>query len=161
PTSRRLAGRSTPVACARCSSCIAACPRSTPPNGCGSRPASNRSAPTRPPRRKPRSRRRCSRRAPRNATRRRAPTPRGPARTDRGVVAAEARVLAMFPLGNALLPGGMLPLHVFETRYRVMVRELVGGDGEFGVVLISRGHEVGGGDTRENVGCRARIARAE
>src|SRR5690348_7136328 len=73
----------------------------------------------------------------------------------------DAAPLAMFPLGNALLPGGVLPLHVFEPRYRVMVREVMQGDGEFGVVLISRGHEVGGGDTREDVGCRARIARVE
>jgi Lon protease-like protein len=103
--------------------------------------------------------RRCSRRAPTSAMPSHAPTPRAPARIDARV--ADTEPLPMFPLGTVLLPGGVLPLHVFEPRYRVMVRELLDGDGEFGVVLISRGHEVGGGDTREDIGCRARLARAE
>ena len=49
-------------------------------------------------------------------------------------------VLAMFPLGTVLLPGGVLPLHVFEPRYRAMVRDCLEGSREFGVVLIDRGH---------------------
>lgn len=67
----------------------------------------------------------------------------------------------MFPLGTVLLPGAILPLHVFEPRYRMMVRAALAGSGEFGVVLIERGHEVGGGDARFATGCRARIARAQ
>jgi Lon protease-like protein len=63
----------------------------------------------------------------------------------------------MFPLGTVLFPGGFLPLHVFEERYRVMTRECLAGDGSFGVVLIERGSEVGGGDTRVAVGTRASI----
>jgi Lon protease-like protein len=74
---------------------------------------------------------------------------------------AQPNALAMFPLGTVLFPGVLLPLHVFEPRYRVMVRETLGGTGEFGVVLIERGHEVGGGDTRFDVGTKARIARCE
>ena len=66
----------------------------------------------------------------------------------------------MFPLGTVLFPGGFLPLHVFEDRYRVMTRECLAGDRSFGVVLIERGSEVGGGDTRVAVGTRASITDA-
>ena len=63
----------------------------------------------------------------------------------------------MFPLGTALLPGQPLPLQVFEPRYLAMLRDVVGGDGRFGAVLIERGSEVGGGDRRFAVGCAASI----
>jgi Lon protease-like protein len=66
----------------------------------------------------------------------------------------------MFPLGTVLFPYAILPLHVFEPRYRVMVRECLRTDHEFGVVLIERGSEVGGGDVRFPVGTLARIVRA-
>lgn len=66
----------------------------------------------------------------------------------------------MFPLETALLPGMFLPLHVFEQRYREMVRTCARGDGEFGVVLIERGSEVGGGDVRTDTGTRAKIIHA-
>jgi hypothetical protein len=69
--------------------------------------------------------------------------------------------LPMFPLGSVLLPHGLLPLHVFEERYRVMTRDVLDGDGEFGVALIERGSEVGGGDVRTTVGTVARVVRAE
>lgn len=69
----------------------------------------------------------------------------------------------MFPLGTALLPGGLLPLHVFEPRYRAMVHDLLGADGapEFGQVLITRGREVGGGDERVEIGTMAQIVQIE
>jgi uncharacterized protein len=67
----------------------------------------------------------------------------------------------MFPLGTVLLPGMLLPLHVFEPRYRQLVADCQAADGTFGVVLIERGSEVGGGDVRTDVGTLARIARAE
>jgi Lon protease-like protein len=67
----------------------------------------------------------------------------------------------MFPLGSVLVPGMVLPLHVFEPRYRALVRDCVAGDGEFGVVLIERGSEVGGGDVRSRVGTMARIVQAD
>jgi len=66
----------------------------------------------------------------------------------------------MFPLGTVLFPYAVLPLHVFEPRYRVMTRRVMDGDGEFGVVLIERGSEVGGGDVRFDVGTIARIIQA-
>ena len=67
----------------------------------------------------------------------------------------------MFPLGTVLFPHALLPLHVFEPRYRVMTEHVLRGDGEFGVVLIERGSEVGGGDTRFDVGTVARVVRAQ
>jgi Lon protease-like protein len=69
-------------------------------------------------------------------------------------------VLPMFPLGTVLLPSAVLPLHVFEPRYRRLTRDCLDGDGEFGVVLIERGPEVGGGDTRTSVGTVARLVEA-
>ena len=66
----------------------------------------------------------------------------------------------MFPLSTVLFPGAELPLHVFEARYRALVDDCLAGEGEFGVVLISRGSEVGGGDVRVTVGTRAAIDRA-
>ena len=65
----------------------------------------------------------------------------------------------MFPLGTVLLPFAHLPLHIFEPRYRALVKDVLAGDGEFGVVLIERGQEVGGGDVRFGVGTVARIVQ--
>jgi Lon protease-like protein len=67
----------------------------------------------------------------------------------------------MFPLGTVLLPGMVLPLHVFEPRYRQLVQDCEAGDGEFGVVLIERGNEVGGGDVRTDVGTVAKIVQSQ
>ena len=71
------------------------------------------------------------------------------------------RELPMFPLGMALVPHAILPLHIFEERYRAMTRHCLDGDREFGVVLIERGSEVGGGETRAGVGTLARIVESE
>jgi uncharacterized protein len=64
----------------------------------------------------------------------------------------------MFPLSTVIFPRTVLPLHVFEQGYRTLMAEGVGGDGEFGVVLIARGSEVGGGDERVDIGTVARIS---
>lgn len=66
----------------------------------------------------------------------------------------------MFPLGSVLFPHTLLPLHVFEPRYRALVKDCLRQGLEFGVVLIERGHEVGGGDTRFAVGTVAHIREA-
>ena len=63
----------------------------------------------------------------------------------------------MFPLSTVFYPFGLLPLHVFEERYQTLMSDCIDGDGEFGVVLIARGSEVGGGDQRVDVGTVARI----
>jgi Lon protease-like protein len=77
-----------------------------------------------------------------------------------GADAHAPRRLPMFPLGTVLFPGSPLPLHVFEDRYRAMVVDCLAGDRRFGVVLISRGSEVGGGDERVGVGTEAVIEAA-
>ena len=67
-------------------------------------------------------------------------------------------MMPMFPLGTVLFPGAVLPLHVFEPRYREMVRQCLDTtEHEFGVVLIERGTEVGGGDVRSRFGTVARM----
>jgi len=66
----------------------------------------------------------------------------------------------MFPLGGVLFPSLGLPLHVFEPRYRMMVDHCLEADLQFGVVLIQRGSEVGGGDVRSDVGTVAQITEA-
>ncbi|OBH90105.1 LON peptidase substrate-binding domain-containing protein [Mycobacterium sp. E2989] len=65
--------------------------------------------------------------------------------------------LAMFPLESALLPDQDLPLRIFEPRYGALVRHCLATGDPFGVVLISRGREVGGGESRCDVGVLARI----
>ncbi|GHJ44927.1 hypothetical protein Cs7R123_22690 [Catellatospora sp. TT07R-123] len=54
--------------------------------------------------------------------------------------------LPLFPLGTVLFPGLVLPLHIFEERWRTLVRNLMalpdGTPREFGVVAIERGLEV-------------------
>jgi Lon protease-like protein len=67
---------------------------------------------------------------------------------------------AMFPLSAVLYPHAEIPLHVFEPRYRALTRDCLAGDSCFGVVLIERGAEVGGGDQRMAVGTRAVITKA-
>lgn len=64
----------------------------------------------------------------------------------------------MFPLNAPLLPATEVVLHVFEERYRALVRRLA-QDPRFGVVLIERGSEVGGGDARFSVGTLAEAVR--
>jgi Lon protease-like protein len=66
----------------------------------------------------------------------------------------------MFPLGAVLFPHSSMPLHVFEPRYRMLMRDCLEGDPRFGVVLIERGSEVGGGDERSTLGTRGVITRA-
>ncbi|MEU7574161.1 LON peptidase substrate-binding domain-containing protein [Micromonospora sp. NPDC049240] len=81
--------------------------------------------------------------------------------------------LPVFPLGTVLFPGLVLPLHIFEERYRALVRHLVGlpegAPREFGVVAIQAGWEVapagppgrsglaGGEITLHEVGCTAEL----
>jgi uncharacterized protein len=68
--------------------------------------------------------------------------------------------MPMFPLGSVLFPSLVLPLHIFEPRYRALVRDVLAGSREFGVCLIERGAEVGGDDVRTDVGTVARVHEA-
>jgi Lon protease-like protein len=53
--------------------------------------------------------------------------------------------LPLFPLNTVLCPGIALPLHIFEERYRAMVRHCLDTQSPFGVVLIRQGRETGSG----------------
>lgn len=78
-------------------------------------------------------------------------------------------MIPLFPLGSPLFPGMVLPLHVFEDRYRQLVEDLLAQPDEatrrFGVVAIRQGWEVAGGafgaaePALFNVGCLA-VVRA-
>lgn len=74
--------------------------------------------------------------------------------------------LPLFPLGTVLFPGLLLPLHVFEDRYRRLVRDLLDlpdHQRRFGVVAIREGREVGADGVRalHAVGCVARLRRVD
>ena len=62
-----------------------------------------------------------------------------------------ARVIPLFPLSSLLVPGLVLPLHVFEPRYRSLLEDLSAlpeDERGFGVVAIREGHEVGSDGVR-------------
>ncbi|NQX10830.1 LON peptidase substrate-binding domain-containing protein [Microbacteriaceae bacterium VKM Ac-2855] len=66
--------------------------------------------------------------------------------------------LPIFPLGSVLLPHMPLALRLFEPRYLTMLAEMIQAEKtDFGVVLIERGQEVGGGERRFDVGTIAEI----
>jgi uncharacterized protein len=69
--------------------------------------------------------------------------------------------LPLFPLGTVLYPGLLLPLHIFEERYRQLVRDLLAGPepGQFGVVAIRKGRETGadGVSALYEIGCIAAL----
>ena len=67
-------------------------------------------------------------------------------------------VLPMFPLGNVLMPAMPLSLRIFEERYLKLLGDLITEENpEFGVVLIERGPEVGGGEKRRSIGTIASV----
>ncbi|GAA3696648.1 LON peptidase substrate-binding domain-containing protein [Terrabacter ginsenosidimutans] len=75
-------------------------------------------------------------------------------------------ILPLFPLGTVLMPGGRLPLQIFEPRYVQLLRDLLDGQDErspvFGVVAIREGFEVGDDGVRalHPVGCGALLTQA-
>jgi uncharacterized protein len=74
-------------------------------------------------------------------------------------------MLPLFPLGAVLYPGMLLPLHVFEERYRQLVRDLLDGPEprRFGVIAIRKGRETGvdGVHSLYEVGCTATLRRVD
>ncbi len=78
-----------------------------------------------------------------------------------------AERIPLFPLGSVLFPGLLLPLHIFEDRYRLLVQDLlVQPDDEprrFGVIAIREGREVGadGVHALYEVGCTAEVRGVE
>ena len=69
--------------------------------------------------------------------------------------------LPLFPLNTVLFPGQVLPLHVFEPRYRQMIATCIEKGSPFGVALIQDGEEVGGPARPYEVGTTARITQVE
>jgi len=68
----------------------------------------------------------------------------------------------MFPLGSVLFPHMPVALRVFEQRYLAMLAEILQEEpSEFGIVLIERGQEVGGGEQRFSVGTIAEITELD
>ncbi|WP_157721966.1 LON peptidase substrate-binding domain-containing protein [Tumebacillus avium] len=65
--------------------------------------------------------------------------------------------LQLFPLHTVLYPHGLLPLHIFEPRYRTMIEMCVEHDVPFGIVQIVAGVESGGKAKTAEVGTVARI----
>lgn len=70
------------------------------------------------------------------------------------------RTLPLFPLGVVLFPNAVLPLRIFEERYKLMIRRCLKGDSKFGIVLIKSGSEVGEPAEPHAVGTVAHIAQA-
>jgi hypothetical protein len=70
-----------------------------------------------------------------------------------------SETLPLFPLGTVLFPGLLLPLHIFEDRYRQLVRDLADGPEprRFGVIAIRHGRETGvdGIQALYEIGCTA------
>jgi Lon protease-like protein len=63
----------------------------------------------------------------------------------------------MFPLGSVVYPYTAIPIRVFEPRYQALLDRVLEDDRSFGMVLIERGPEVGGGDVRFSTGTMVRI----
>src|SRR3984893_11462950 len=76
-----------------------------------------------------------------------------------------AVVLPLFPLGAVLYPGMLLPLHIFEERYRQLVRDLLDGSEprQFGVIAIRKGRETGidGVHSLYEIGCTTILRRVD
>jgi Lon protease-like protein len=68
-----------------------------------------------------------------------------------------AELLPLFPLTTVLFPEMLLPLHIFEPRYRLLVRRSMDDDRPFGVILIRSGQEVGAIAEPHRIGTEAKI----
>jgi Lon protease-like protein len=76
-----------------------------------------------------------------------------------------SETLPLFPLGTVLYPGLLLPLHIFEERYRQLVRDLLARPEPqtFGVIAIREGRETGpdGVRTMYEIGCTATLRQVK
>ena len=68
-----------------------------------------------------------------------------------------SEILPLFPRGSVLFPGALMPLHIFEPRYRLLIRRCIDRQRPFGIVLIRRGSEVGPSAEPYAVGTEAKI----
>lgn len=76
-------------------------------------------------------------------------------------MALELEELPLFPLNTVLFPYAQIQLHVFEERYRELVRDCISYDSPFGIVLIRAGEEVGGEAEPYMVGTVVRIVNVQ
>ena len=76
---------------------------------------------------------------------------------DRELARAGPDVLPLFPLDSVLFPDMLMPLHIFEPRYRLLVGRSLGSDSPFGIVLTQEGQEVGPAAVPHRIGTLARI----
>jgi Lon protease-like protein len=67
-------------------------------------------------------------------------------------MADEVTDFPLFPLALVALPGELVPLHIFEERYKTMMDECLDSDGEFGIVWMSD-------DGLREIGCACTIER--
>jgi len=74
-------------------------------------------------------------------------------------MAQELEEMPLFPLNTVLFPYASVRLHVFEDRYRELVRDCLAFDRPFGIVLIRSGPEVGGPAEPYLVGTAVRIQK--
>jgi len=76
-----------------------------------------------------------------------------------------SEMLPLFPLGAVLYPGMLMPLHIFEDRYRQLVRDGLAGPEprQFGVIAIRKGRETGvdGVHSLYEIGCTASLRRVD
>ena len=76
-----------------------------------------------------------------------------------------SETLPLFPLGTVLYPGLLLPLNIFEERYRELVRDLLAGPEprRFGVIAIRKGRETGvdGISALYQIGCTATVREVD
>jgi Lon protease-like protein len=76
-----------------------------------------------------------------------------------------SEMLPLFPLGAVLYPGMLLPLHIFEERYRQLIADLLGAPEprRFGVIAIRKGRETGvdGVHSLYEIGCVATLRRVD
>jgi Lon protease-like protein len=77
------------------------------------------------------------------------------------VIVDQQKELPLFPLHTVLFPGMMLPLHIFEERYKLMISECVRDSQPFGVVLLRSGQESGRNATIYDTGTTAHITQVE
>ena len=63
-----------------------------------------------------------------------------------------AKRIPLFPLGLVMLPGMLLPLHIFEERYKRMISDCLVENTPFGIVWFD-------GQTIHPVGCTARVVQ--
>jgi len=69
--------------------------------------------------------------------------------------------LPLFPLNTVLFPGALLPIHIFEERYKALVKYCLRENVQFAVVLIKEGREVTGPSVPYSIGVLARITQVE